>query len=440
MEGAPLLAADPPIDDDSYNVQPQSLPSLEQKHLLYAWHVLSTALSGSSQYGNILLIALQYRRDFIPITVFAIVPLMMSNLMEDIASNLVDRARLQRLVITTGATVGERLCQVLFCTLLLHGVTWKTLLLCIILSLTQRILRFVVRQSLEFDWALILANDQPTLHRRVTRHLNDISYRLSVIVPVVTAFAVQYVGVEYSLRLLRIASLMIVFVELAMIQGLYGTCYALRLPTSYTLAAAAVRPERTERDPWTFAWSRSSIIRILKYIRRVPRPVCATFGVICMRSSLLTIGPHVTWYLLHEDVAPLIIGTLRTIMAVDMLSESIPPVISASIVALGSCICALTVGRHPIFFGCAALVSRLGVRKMNDLAQSIVEDSGIDESAIWYYNRVESFMLIVADIIMFSLTLIWSDAIKFFWPVYISATVSLIGLGLLAGARFFPKH
>lgn len=443
MEGTPLLAADPPIDDDSYNIQPQSLPSLEQKHLLYAWHVLSTALSGSSFYANILAIALLYHRDFIPVTFFALVPLVLSNIMESCAANLVEKARLNRLFVTTGATVGERVCQVLFCTLLLRGKTWKLFSVCVVLYLVGRTLRFVVRQSLELDWALILANDQPSLHRRVLRHLNDISYRLSMILPLITAFVIQYVGIDDSLRLLRVASIMILLVELSMIRGLYSTCYALHLPTSYTLAAAAVQPETTPTSSqklWAFSWSRPSLMRLLRYMREVPRPIFATVGFIITRASLLTIGPQVTWYLLHEQVPLIFVGFLRTVLAIDLLSDSIPPILSSFLIAIGSFFCCLTVRGNPFWFGCAALLSRLGVRKTGLLAESIVEESGIDESAMWFYDHIETSMQTLADVLVISLTLVWTDARQFNWPVYISASGSFIGLCLIAGAYIYPNH
>lgn len=440
------------------------MPSDEQKHIMYASYILTLTLSRFFELISILLFALSFRKTLIPVTLYSFMVLFASLFNERLLLLIVGSFR-SKLNLMNFVIVSTRLSMFLFGTFLLIkdyysssfykcfvflGLTSCTIGLKVSLALFQLTFRN--------DWLRVLSNSQQSVKVYFDHVTHAYSVIISLLLPVISGFLMTKITVHECARLLIYASILGILIETSLFYKLYNTCFALHLPRSQFASELVDHSLLIEAQPMigvlttptvysspmtTFNYSFTSrpLTRILAYVKRKPVPVLVTFGVQLINVSLITIGPHMVWFLLRSNLSPTVVGFAKMLQTLFTLHPTVSAPRSFTFTCVGSLAAMISLGllkfdhvQSPWWihiFAFSVVLARSGIPTINLVGEQFVEEYLADDEMYRLYRENAAWLGTQCEMSVHLLTIIWHHKDQFFWPMTVSATLTIAGMAVI---------
>lgn len=463
------LFADPPIDDEFYRREARTFPSDEQKHLMFASYILTVSLSRFCEIGSTIMMGLAFPRNLIPITLFSFLVLASSSYSQCAAyfAGRLTRSRLRLLSLTI---ISQRFSMFVFALTILNrsesshwyveciltgGLAFNVILLKASLALYQREFRK--------DWLFILFNGRDSVRVQFETSTHTLSIALQLFLPIAIGMLISSTMYRQFGRIMAFTNVMGLLVELSLIWKLYSTCYALYLPRSALSLESTDQPNNNnagsaDRNPMggvlampvDSMWLSNRLLgaysrpfpRIFVYIRRKPVPVIVTFGTILINVSLITMGPHMVWYLLKVGMSPISVGCLKSLQTLITLHPAVSAPNSFNLASIGAGLAAIfiflsrqnSLGMAKLWlyiFAFSVVLTRSGVPTINLVTDQFVENYLENEDVHKVYKENAVWLRTFCELLIHVLTLIFPSASSFIYPIGISTVLVLLGRFLI---------
>lgn len=440
------------------------MPSDEQKHIKYASYILTLTISRFFELISILLVALSFRRTLIPVTLYSFLVLFASLFNERLILLVVGSFR-SKLNLMNFVIACNRFAMLAFGTfLLIKEYSGSFIYKCFIfLGLTSCTIVLKVSIALFLltfrnDWLRVLSNSQQSVKVHFDRVMYAYSVIISLLLPVICGFLMTRITVYECAKLLIYASLCGVLIEMSLYLKLYNTCFALHLPRSQFTSELMDHSLLNEAQPMigvlttpttysspmaTFNYSLTSrpLTRILAYVKRKPVPVLVTFGVQLINVSLITIGPHMVWFLLRSDISPTLIGVAKMLQTLFTLHPTVSAPRSFTFTCLGSLAAITSLGllkfdhvQSPWWihiFVFSVVLARSGIPTINLVGEQFVEEYLADDEMYRLYRENAVWLGTQCEMGVHLLTIIWPHKNQFFWPMIVSAVLTITGMAVI---------
>jgi len=486
-EGTPLLA-DPPIDDDSYRYEARSFPSEEQRQLLFLSYGMTSTLSLLVETSMSLLLILTFQEDLVVVSLYCLAGVLTIYL--EFGMHWLARYFSSRLRLLTVAIVQQRLAAVWFLTMVIGfnrgwfdktagdnpgllgtvgGVSLFGTQITRIFAVTGIVLSTVwIRASLYLyqrayraDWLMALASTQEHIRFRFEKLMRSVTLLVQVVYPVCLGILLLYVSVVDVAYLLIFVSVCGLLIEPSITYKLFRTCYVLYLPRNkasldcidYDVGSELRQIGGVWQPPTPSQFMVTStstgvrpagqpLSRVYRYVRRRSIPVAITMGTLLITAaSLIMVQPVTGWYFLRQGMNPLGLYVIKSIQALTTLHPALPARQSfmlaggGALAALPMLLLSLHSPNHHLFwtvcFAASILVNRAGSPTIALVGDEFIKEYLVDEEVLKVYKENMMWLRIHSELALQMLTLVWPRKEQFFWPIFVSAILTLVGISMV---------
>lgn len=479
MSESDILLADPPIDDDSYRQEAYSFPSDEQRQLMFMSYGISSGISRIVEASMTLLLILTFEDNLVPVSLYCIAGVI-GTIYLDKLMHVLARWFTSRLKLLTVAIVQQRIAAFTFLSLIIafnknkfNGLFANAvgLVLVVLATVWVRASLYLYQRTFSADWLMALASTQERIRYRFKTIMRGISLLILMLFPIFLGALAEVYTVEQISYLLIYLSALGLLVEPNLLYKLYRTCYALYLPRNTgsldfvdydsgndlrNLVGIWQPPApNTVSSPYSFWTGANSapqnglgyyipqqpFSRAYKYLKRRSVPVAITMATLLITSaSLVMIQPVTGWFFIVQGMSPVSMYVIKMAQALLTLHPALPAPFSFVLSASGA-LAALPLlyfslhSSYGLFwtycFAISILVNRAGSPTIALVGDEFVKEYLVDEEILKVYQENMTWLRINSELVLQALTIVWSRKQDFFWPIFISSALNIVGIGVM---------